>query len=136
MFFLAILGVCWLSPGQFLLFSSNCHFYFYNCSIPLPNEIDVVVRYYIDWSNQLCACSVYYLLLSTTAVFFIGMYLYMGEMSNDLRNKLKGLNGNFDMIARGIIEEIRFHNDLLQYVLKNAFQIGFCLATDCLFEYF
>lgn len=122
--FVPILGDFLLSlaakRSNSLLFYSNC--LFYNCSIPLPNEIDVVVRYYIDWANQLCACSVYYLLLSTTALFFIGVYLYMGELSNDLRNKLKELNGNFEMIARGIIGEITFHSDLLQYVTRICLQ--------------
>lgn len=95
--------------------------------------MDVVVRYYIDWANQLCACCVYYLLLSTTAVFFIGMYLYLGELSKDLCNKLKRLNGNIEMIAKGIIEEIIFHNDLLQYVSKITFGI---IRKVCCFGYF
>lgn len=57
-----------------------------NVSLPLPSDMNVVVRYYLDWSLQLTACITYYIILFTPAFFFIGTTLYIAEMVDDLRS--------------------------------------------------
>lgn len=47
-------------------------------------------------------------------MFFIGIYLYIIEMVEDLRASLTNLTGNVDTITNGLVVEIQFHNDVLE----------------------
>lgn len=76
--------------------------------------MDVFLRYYIDWINQLLASAAYYTLLSATVLFFVGMYLYIIEMVGDLRGTIHDLDTDCATITQKLIMEIKFHNEILE----------------------
>lgn len=55
----------------------------------------------------------YYIIVLTSALFFIGMCLYIGEMVDDLRATLLKLADARTVSTKRIVDEITFHNDLL-----------------------
>lgn len=85
--------------------------------MPLPSDTNVFVRYYLDWLNQLTALISHYIMVTTSPVFYVGMCLYVAEMVNDLQRTLSNFDDETDsrVITAGIIHEIRFHNELLEY---------------------
>lgn len=84
---------------------------FFQSRAPLPNGMNVVFRYYIDWTIQLCGSIIYFTVLLLSALFFIGMCLYIGRMADDLRTALEDVNED---TRRQLINQIVFHNELLQ----------------------
>lgn len=78
---------------------------------PLPSDMNVVARYYIDWIIQFCGGGIYFVFLLLTALFFIGMCLYIARMVDDLRIILNELD---KATTQQIITEIIFHDDLLR----------------------
>lgn len=83
-------------------------------SLPLPTDMDVYLRYYIDWIVQFLACSAFYTLISTVFLFFVGMNLYILEMVDDLRVRMNDLNVEMDTIIQKIMIEINFHIGMLE----------------------
>lgn len=83
-------------------------------SLPLPSDMNVFLRYYIDWINQLLASAAYYTLLTVIVLFFVGMYLYIIEMVEDLREAVDELDADFEAITQKLIIEIKFHNQILE----------------------
>lgn len=84
------------------------------CSLPLPDDMNVFICYYIDWWVQLLSGLEFYLMYATIALFFIGMCFYLTGMADDLRTILHDLNGNAQTITNGIINEIKFHCEIFE----------------------
>lgn len=99
--------------AYFPIFSAIYLFNYFQ-SLPLSTDMNEICRYYIDWAVQLLACIAYYALLTIIIMFFIGIYLYIIEMVEDLRASLINLTGNVDTITNGLVVEIQFHNDVLE----------------------
>lgn len=76
--------------------------------------MDVVLRFYIDWINQLLASGAYYTALSIIVLFFVGMYLYIIEMVDDLRESVNDLDVDSETITQKLIIEIKFHNEIIE----------------------
>lgn len=69
------------------------------------------------WLVQFLTCVMLGIILMTPALFFIGMCLYIDEMVADLRATLIELDAFSNVPTEKIIDEILFHNDLLEYKL-------------------
>lgn len=76
--------------------------------------MNAFLRFCIDWIVQALGCVAFYIIITTLVLFFIGMYLYIVEMVDDLRTTLHQLNGNFHSITKGIMMEIKFHSEILE----------------------
>lgn len=84
------------------------------CSIPLPSEMNVILRYYLDWFDQLLLTVEYYMMILTNALFFVGACIYIGGMGKDLKETLAGLDGDSRELTRRLCTEIAFHNHLME----------------------
>lgn len=83
-------------------------------SIPLPSETNIVLRYYLDWFDQLLFTVAYYTMILTNALFFIGTCIYIGGMEEDLKLTLDELNCDSRMKPNQLFVEIAFHNHLIE----------------------
>lgn len=94
--------------------SSPENTFFFLSSQPLPKDMNVFIRYYIDWIIQCTTCTEFYTMYCTSILFLVGMCLYITEMVNDLKTTLNDLNGDARTITKGIIGEIKFHRFILE----------------------
>lgn len=99
--------------------------------ILIPSQItNNYARFYAMWLIQLLTCVMLGIILMTPALFFIGMCLYIGEMVADLRATLVELDAASNVPPEKIIDEILFHNDLLEYTLvyvEHKKSVNLCL---------
>lgn len=84
------------------------------CSIPLPSEVNVVLRYYLDWILQLLVLQAYFTMAFTIVFFIIGVCIYIDGLVNDLKLTLTELKGDSSTMMRGFSTEIAFHNEMLE----------------------
>lgn len=82
-------------------------------SLPLPDETNVHLWYYLDWIVQLCCCLSYYMMLCTIVLFFIGVSIYIGGMVDDLKMTITEFEDYTDTITNQLRIEITFHKQLL-----------------------
>lgn len=80
----------------------------------MPGETNIIVRYYIDWFDQLLSCISYYTMMCTIALFFMGMCIYIGGMVENIKQTLAEIEEDSDSMAQRLSTEIAFHNQLLE----------------------
>lgn len=111
-------GVSWVSIIPAILVARNSTKYIsYGLpfSLPMPSQIpDPVVGYYINWLLQAITCIMYYIIVLTSALYFIGMCIYIDGMVRDLRVALFDLDDTPRISTKRIIDEVLFHNSLLE----------------------
>lgn len=56
----------------------------------------------------------YYVMMCTNALFFIGICIYIGGMVEDLKLTLAELEGDSDTITNRLFDEIAFQNDIFE----------------------
>lgn len=84
------------------------------CSMPFPSEMNAVLRFYLDWFDQLMFYEACFAMVCTTSLFFIGTCVYIGAMVDDLEQTLLELVNDSNTMMRALVTEIRFHNDILE----------------------
>lgn len=80
----------------------------------LPIQANVFAQFYIDWIDQLSACTTFYVFTSTPTVFLIGMYLYIRGIREDLRLAVDAS----PHATTEIVDAISFHNKAIEYVFN------------------
>lgn len=88
--------------------------YFCIWSVPLPDGTNVVLSYYVTWTDQFLGTVAYYTMLCTISLFIIGICMFIGGMVKDLELTLAELNTNSDTIANQSSTEIAFHNQIVE----------------------
>lgn len=81
--------------------------------LALPSEMNVFFSYYMDWLNGLVSTVMYYIMLTTAALFFIGMCFYISEMARDLQASMAGYNEATP--RQRMIDDIVFHQEILKW---------------------
>lgn len=78
----------------------------------------IYVAFYIDWIHQFMVCLIYYTFALASVLIFVGLCLYIEAMAIDLRLKLVQIDenwkGNWCGVERALLEEIKFHRNILQ----------------------
>lgn len=93
------------------IFRAYCASHVCNFSLRTPyldEPKDSYWRFYADWSIQTLAAAMYYTVILTSAIFYIGMCLYVNAMVVDLKLRLQAINGSV------LIGEITFHHGILE----------------------
>lgn len=84
------------------------------CSIPLPEDVNVALRYYLDWIMHLLFGLTCIVMMWTILFFFGGMCLFIGGMADDLEQTFIKLEGDRKTMTKQISAEIAFHNEILE----------------------
>lgn len=82
--------------------------------MPLPSEMNVVLRYYLDWINQIIFGEICLIMLCAYTCFFAETCNYIGSMVEDLNLTLDELKKNSSNITEKLSTEIAFHNEILE----------------------
>lgn len=82
-------------------------------SLSLPAQVNIFIRFYVNWAYHIATCSMYFIILFTPALFFIGMCVYIAEMVNNFRTSVTELNAAATKLTKQLFEEqILFHREL------------------------
>lgn len=70
----------------------------------------------MDWFNEAFGSIPYCLILLTTGSLYVGMYLYINGMADDLQETLQQLaEAKQEHMWPTYVDEIRFHNEIIEY---------------------
>lgn len=72
--------------------------------------------YYVDWFIEALGSFIYTLSILCTGSIYVGIYLYINGMAEDLHGTLKRLDqAEAEDLWPTYVEEIRFHSEILEY---------------------
>lgn len=75
--------------------------------------MNVFVRFYIDWTIQILYTTAFFVMVLTSALYFVGMSVYITGMLADLRAALAEF-ANVSTNTRSVIESILLHQRMLK----------------------
>lgn len=118
-------------------------------SLSIPGNVYVIFS--IDWLIQAVATFAYLLAIFVAATFYVGMFLYIRSMVNDLKAKLSEFEvflyrKSKDRILQYghmLVNEIKFHNEIVQLATITGhiispvlfYQLVLCAVNTAIFLY-